>query len=120
MTFDLQSYSTASFCSSKALLRQLATLSHFSRLLGQAEAVAREQGIAGEIHSDFLFLAPPLEIPWSDVAIHVVNCPVSVLSGKLGGRERIKVSAFWYRIVILYKKFGWMYIGWYIHQTASF
>ena len=63
--------------SAKVLLRQLMTLSYFSPLLGPAEAVAREQGVAPDAHSNILFLALPLEIPWSDVAIHIVNCQVS-------------------------------------------
>ena len=60
----------------KILLRQLVTLSYFSPLLDQAISVAKEHGVGADVYSNFLFCAPPLEIPWSDVAIHVVNCQV--------------------------------------------
>lgn len=58
------------------LLRQLMMLSYFSPLLEGAEFVAREQGVSGDPCPNMMFFAPPLEIPWSDVAIHVVNSQV--------------------------------------------
>ena len=51
-------------------------LSYFSPLLEGAESVAREQGVSDDPCPNMLFFAPPLEIPWSDVAIHVVNSQV--------------------------------------------
>ena len=51
-------------------------LSYFSPLLEGAESVAREQGVSCDPCRNMLFLAPPLEIPWSDVAVHIVNSQV--------------------------------------------
>lgn len=63
--------------STRVLLRQLMMLSYFSPLLDQAEAVAGEQSMAANYHTNMLYFAPPLEIPWSDVAVHVMNSHVS-------------------------------------------
>ena len=51
-------------------------LSYFSPLIEEAESVAKEQGVSCDPRQNMMFFAPPLEIPWSDVAIHVVNSQV--------------------------------------------
>ena len=62
--------------SSRVFLRQLMLLSYFSPLIEEAESVAKEQGVSCDPRQNMMFFAPPLEIPWSDVAIHVVNSQV--------------------------------------------
>ena len=62
--------------SSRLFLRQLMLLSYFSPLIEEAESVAKEQGVSYDHGQNMMFFAPPLEIPWSDVAIHVVNSQV--------------------------------------------
>ena len=65
-------------CCSSLRQRQLGLLSHFSPLLSAAQDVARQLRLPNPVHNMFVY-APPLVVPWKDVAIHVAHKTVSLV-----------------------------------------
>ena len=51
-------------------MRRLGYVSYFSGLFSLAEEVAKQHRLP-DPHGNMLQYAPPLEIPWKDVAVHI-------------------------------------------------
>lgn len=71
--------------------RKLRLVSYFSPLLAAARGVARKHKLSADsdVLGNMLKFAPPLEVPWTDVALHIAHRQVRgcVPSGPREGRE---------------------------------
>ncbi|XP_064401052.1 polynucleotide 5'-hydroxyl-kinase nol9-like isoform X2 [Halichondria panicea] len=79
--------------------RRLGYIAYFSGLFPLANDIAKQHGLP-DPHSNILRYAPPLEIPWKDVAVHVIHKNVLnsqslyALNGKIVVLGRVDTKEF--------------------------